>query len=214
MRYIHRLTVLMVAVLLSACSTKTVEPAWRGNAAGALDSFTTEYLAGNSAPAAADFARARSAMASTGRAELVAHAELLRCAVKTASVEIGECAGFAPLAADATAAERAYAAYLAGRWQQLDVAQLPPQHQGVARGAAGLASVADPLARLVAAGASLQAGRLSPADIDVAIETAAGQGWRRPLLAWLGVAAQRARAAADGATVARIERRMALVMSR
>ena len=36
------------------------------------------------------------------------------------------------------------------------------------------------------------------------------QGWRRPLLAWLGIAVQRARAAGDSAEVARIERRIAL----
>lgn len=212
------LTTLTVAaaasMLLGGCASKPVEPAWRGNAGGALDSFTSEYLAGNSAMAAADFARARVAMASTGRADLVAHAELLRCAVRTASIDGGECAGFAPLAVDATAAERAYAAYLAGRWQQGDAGLLPPQHQAIAGGAAGLPSVADPLARLVAAGALLQAGRLSPGDIDVAIETASAQGWRRPLLAWLGVAAQRARAAGDSDSVARIERRMALVTSR
>lgn len=204
----------MLVLLLAGCASKNVEPAWRGNAAGALDSFTAEYLAGNSALAASDFARARGEMASTGRFDLVAHAELLRCAVKTASLEVGECAGFAPLAADATAAERAYAAYLAGRWQGLDAALLPPQHQPVLRGGVPLSAVADPLSRLVAAGAMLQAGRIAPGDIDVAIETASSQGWRRPLLTWLGVALQRAKAAGDAAAVARLERRIALVESR
>ncbi|MDB5962751.1 MAG: hypothetical protein JWP59_4045 [Massilia sp.] len=214
MKVTMRVAALGVAVLLGACAAKTVEPAWRGNAAGALDSFTTEYLAGNSALAASDFARARSEMASTGRFDMVAHAELLRCAVKTASLEIGECAGFTPLAPDATPAERAYAAYLAGRFAGIDAALLPPQHQAIARGSAGLSSVADPLSRLVAAGALMQAGRLAPADIGVAIETASSQGWRRPLLTWLGVAAQRARAVGDAAELARIERRIALVGSK
>jgi len=204
-----RLMTLVALCGLAGCAGKNVEPAWRGNAAGALDSFTAEYLAGNSALAASDFARARSEMASTGRADLVAHAELVRCAVKTASLELGECAGFTPLAADATPAERAYAAYLAGQWQGLDIALLPPQHQLVARGGA-LAAVADPLSRLVAAGALLQVGRVAPADIDTAIETASAQGWRRPLLVWLGVAAQRARAAGNAAEVARLARRIAL----
>lgn len=201
------------AMALCACASKHPEPAWRGNAAGALDSFTAEYLAGNSALAASDFARARSEMASTGRFDLVAHAELLRCAVKTASVEVGDCAGFAPLAADATPAERAYAAYLAGRWQGLDPALLPPQHQPLLRGAP-LNSVADPLSRLVAAGALLQAGQIRPADIELAIDTASTQGWRRPLLTWLGVALQRARTANDAGAVMRLERRIALVESK
>ena len=207
-------SVLMLGLILAGCASKNVEPAWRGNAASALDSFTSEYLAGNSALAASDFARARSEMASTGRFDLVAHAELLRCAVKTASLEVGECAGFTPLAADATAAERAYAAYLAGRWQGLDAALLPPQHQPAVRGGLPLSTVADPLSRLVAAGAMLQAGRIAPGDIDVAIETASSQGWRRPLLTWLGVALQRAKAAGDAAAAARLERRISLIESR
>jgi hypothetical protein len=77
-----------------------------------------------------------------------------------------------------------------------------------------LAAVADPLSRLVAAGAMLQAGRIAPPDIAIATDTASAQGWRRPLLTWLGVSAQRARAAGDTAELARIERRIALASSR
>jgi hypothetical protein len=203
----------LVALMLAGCASKPAEPAWRTNAASALDNFRDAYLKGDSI-AASDFARARSEMASTGRADLVAHAELVRCAVYTASLVVGECGGFAALAQDATPAERAYAAYLAGQWQGLDVTLLPEQHEPIARGAGGLAGVADPLSRLVAAGAMLQAGRIAPPDIVIAIDTASAQGWRRPLLTWLGIAEQRARAAGDTAEVARIQRRIALASSR
>jgi hypothetical protein len=204
---------LLAALLIAGCASKPVEPSWRSNAAGSLGSFTDEYLKGNSAVAATDFARARSEMASTGRADLVAHAELVRCAVYTASLVVGECKGFAELAADATPAERAYAAYLAGQWQWLDAALLPEQHQAIARGTGGLAGVADPLARLVAAGAMLQAGRIAPPDIVIATDTASAQGWRRPLLMWLAAAEQRAIAVGDNAELARIRRRIALASS-
>lgn len=207
------LPICVAALMLSACASKPPEPSWRANAAGSLDSFTDAYLKGNSALAANDFARARSELASTGRADLVAHAELVRCAVYTASLAVGECTGFTALAQDATPAERAYAAYLAGQWQGLDPALLPAQQQPIARGTGTLAAVPDPLSRLVAAGAMLQAGRIAPPDIAVAADTASSQGWRRPLLTWLGVAAQRARAAGDAAELARIERRIALAES-
>jgi hypothetical protein len=207
-------TAVLHLLLLAGCASKPPEPSWRTNAAGALDTFSDAYLKGDSAMAANDFARARSETASTGRADMVAHAELVRCAVRTASLEVGECEGFVPLAPDASAQERAYAAYLAGRWQGLDPSLLPEQHRAIAAGAGGLAGVADPLSRLVAAGAMLQAGRIAPPDIATATETASAQGWRRPLLAWLGVAAQRARAAGDTAELARIERRIALASAR
>ncbi len=204
----------VIVLLLAGCASKPVEPSWRTNAASSLDSFTDAYLKGDTAIAANDFARAHSEMASTGRADLVAHAELVRCAVYTASVVIGECKGFAELAQDATPAERAYAAYLSGQWQGLDPALLPEQHRAIASGAGGLAGVADPLARLVAAGAMLRAGRIAPPDIVIATDTASAQGWRRPLLMWLMVSQERALALGDTAEVARIRRRIALASSR
>ncbi|WP_426175465.1 lipoprotein [Massilia sp. TWR1-2-2] len=207
------LSAALIALVLAGCASKPVEPSWRSNAVSALDSFRDAYLKGDTSIAASDFARARSELASTGRADMVAHAELVRCAVYTASLVVGECSGFAALAGDATPAERAYAAYLAGQWRGLDVTLLPEQHQVIARGGP-LAGVADPLSRLVAAGAMLQAGRTAPPDIVIAVDTASSQGWRRPLLMWLGVSEQRARAAGDTAEVERIQRRIALASSK
>jgi hypothetical protein len=140
---------------------------------------------------------------------VVAQAELVRCAARTASLEFDDCPGFAQLAQDATPAQRAYAAYISGHWNELDPALLPEQHRPVVA-SGSLGSVDDPLARAVAAGALFKAARITPADIDRATDTASGQGWRRPLLMWLGVAEQRAQAAGDTAAVERIRRRIAL----
>ena len=202
-------TVILGALLLAACSSKPLPPSWQADAKDAIDAYTDDYLRGHSAAADADFARARRETASTGRADLVAQVELVRCAARAAGLEFDDCPGFAALAADATAQQRAYAAYLSGRWEGLDAAALPEQHRPVvAQGR--LPAAADPLAQLVAAGALFKAGRIHPADIEAATDTASSQGWRRPLLMWLGVSLQRARAAGDMAAAARIERRIAL----
>ncbi|MFS2214774.1 hypothetical protein ACCD08_09710 [Telluria sp. Tellsp104] len=199
-------------IVLSGCASKPQPPAWEGDAKSSLDGYTDDFLRGDSGAADAEFARARRASASTGRFDVVAQAELVRCGVKAAALDY-ECPGFAALANESTPAQRAYAAYLDGRWQGLDVNLLPEQHRAVvARGS--LAGVADPLARLVAAGALLKAGRITPADIGAAVDTASSQGWRRPLLAWLGVQEQRARAAGDTASVERIRRRIELATQR
>lgn len=200
---------LVCALLLAACASKPAPPGWQADAKDALDGFTDDYLRGNTAAANAEFARAWRETTSTGRADLVAQVELVRCATLAASLEFDDCPGFAPLAPDATAQQRAYAAYLAGRWDGLDAALLPEQHRPVVA-SGSLNGVADPLAKLVAAGALLKAGRIRPGDIDTATETASAQGWRRPLMMWLGVSLQRARAAGDTAAAERIERRRAL----
>lgn len=195
---------------LVACGSKPAQPAWRGNAASSLAAFSDAYLKGDTTIADAEFARARMEMASTGRPDMVAHAQLHRCATRAAALEYDDCPGFQALAQDATPAEQAYATYLSGRWEGMNAALLPAQHQAVASGKAGLATIEDPLSRLVAAGVLMKAERITPDDIAVATDTASAQGWRRPLLMWLGVSLKRARAAGDSASAARIERRIAL----
>jgi hypothetical protein len=183
------------------------------NAKGALERAQEAYLAGDSRIEAVEFARARSEVARTGRADLIARLELARCAIRVASLVLEPCAAFVALEQDAAPPERAYAAYLAGRAQTQDAVALPEQHRGfvLAAGGTPLNAVADPLARLVAAGVLLQTGRADPAVIAQAIDTASAQGWRRPLLAWLGVQALRAEQAGDAGEAGRIRRRAALV---
>ncbi|MFP5394226.1 MAG: hypothetical protein ACLGI6_22250 [Gammaproteobacteria bacterium] len=208
-----RASVLIVAALLTGCAAKPPEPDWKADAAGSLQAFGEAWLKGETRAADVEFARARRAMSSTGRADLVAHAELYRCGARVASLDFDECPGYAALAQDASPAERAYAAYLTGQWAGLDANLLPEQHRAVVGGpldAPKLAAVSDPLARQVAAGALLRAGRITPADIGTAIQTASSQGWRRALLAWLGVALKRAQAAGDLEEAARIQRRIEL----
>ena len=211
--------VLLWVAVMSACASKPVPPEWQANAHGALKDFSAAYLTGNSRVANLEFARARSEIASTGRADLIARAELVRCATRVASLEFDNCAGMTGLADDAGPSERAYAAFLTGRWQALDAAALPAQHRALVTASneasrnAAMAGLQDPLAQLVAAGVLFQMGQLAPAGIAAAVNTASAQGWRRPLLAWLGVQAQRAEAAGDADAKARIQRRMDLVSS-
>jgi hypothetical protein len=205
---------LLIATLLAACANAPPPPDWKLNAQGALERAQDAYLAGNSAIEAVEFARARAEITRTGRADLLARAELVRCATRVASLVLEPCAAYDALAQDAAPPERAYARYLAGQASAADVALLPPQHRAPAQPGAGGAAVAaldDPLARLVAAGVLMRRGQADPLTITTAIDAASSQGWRRPLLAWLGVQAYRAEQADDRAALAQIRRRIALV---
>jgi hypothetical protein len=210
------MSVLSAVLLLGACAGAPVPPDWQSNAQAALRNFSAAYYAGNTKLAAQEFARARADITATGRPDLLARAELVRCAARVASLEFDDCAGFQALAADAGAPERAYADFLAGRWHGLDASLLPAHHRALLAGASDagvLAGIADPMSRLVAAGALFRLSRLAPEGIAVAAETASANGWRRPLLAWLGVQAKRADDAGDQTEAARIRRRIELVTS-
>jgi len=205
-------------VVLAACSSAPPPPEWQSNAKAALDRAAAAYLGGDTRVADAEFDLARRELARTGRADLVAMAELTRCAVRVASLDVGPCEGFEKLRPDATPAERAYADFLASRVQAGDVALLPEHHRPLAAGGLGgdaatsaLRSIDDPLARLVAAGVLFQDGRASLSTIELAVDTASVQGWRRPLLAWLGVQLALAEKAGDSAGAEHLRRRRALV---
>jgi hypothetical protein len=177
--------------VLAGCGGGPTPPAWQSNAKSSLDAFQQAYLRGDTRVAEAEFRIARAELASTGSPAQVARAELIRCAVRTASLEFDDCPGFEKLRADAGAEEKAYADFLAGR--------------------AARAAAESPLSRLVDAGVQFKSGKATPETISSAIDISSGQGWRRPLLAWLGVEEKRAEAAGNAAAVEAIRRRMALV---
>lgn len=214
MKTIQAVGVALLTLALAACGTRPKAPEWQENASDSLKRYTTAYLRGDARVAVAEFDRARKEVASTGDAGYVARVELTRCAVQLASLVLDNCNGFEAVRADAPAAERAYASYLAGRATPAEVALLPPQHRGVAGGredVGALPPADEPVARLVAAGVLLRMGRASPQVLNAAVETASQQGWRRPLMAWLGVQVQRAERAGAKDEAERLRRRMAIL---
>lgn len=202
----------VTVLALSACSSGPKPADWQLEAKTAAERGVAAYMEGNSRVEAVEFARALSEVSGTGRVDLTARVELLRCASRAASLVLESCAGFERLRADAPAAERAYADYLSGRLQPQDLALLPATQRAAAGGGpAAVKAIADPLSQLVAAAVLFQGGRASPQIVQQAVDTASSQGWRRPLLAWLGVQAQLADKGGDVEEAARLRRRMVLV---
>ena len=198
-------------VLLAACSSNPPAPDWQMNAKMASERSTAAYLSGNPRIDTAELARARAEVARTGRADLLARVELAHCAAQVASLVLEPCSAFEALRLDAPAAERAYADYLAAKLAAADAALLPEAHRAVANNPAALQGIADPLARQVAAGVLFASNRADPRVVEIAIDTASAQGWRRPLLAWLNVELKRAEAAGATSDTERLRRRPAIV---
>lgn len=210
------LIVATLASLLAACSSGPPVPDWKMNAQSSIERFEAAYLTGRTLVEQTEFQRARGQVAGTGKIDLVARVELLRCATRVASLAFEPCTGFDALKEDASAADRAYAAYLAGT-AVADTSLLPETQRAAAaatsdtQAASAAAAIKEPLGKLVAAGVLLRANRATPELLDMAVGTASDQGWRRPLLAWLGVQRLRAEQAGDLQEAQRIARRMALV---
>ncbi|MDD2880453.1 MAG: hypothetical protein PHQ58_08445 [Rhodoferax sp.] len=210
----------LCALLLGACASQPPPPDWQANAFAALGNYSSAYLEGNTRVADLEFARAKVEVSRTGRPDLMARLELVRCAAQVASLVLEPCTGYLALAADAKPPEQAYAAFLSGHWAGLDAKLLPVAYQGLvaspgapsAAANSQLSQIQDPLSSLIAAGVLLQKELLSPVDIGLSVEKASSQGWRRPLLAWLGVQLKRAQTVGNTAAAQQIQRRIDLVL--
>lgn len=208
--------VALAAALAGACAALPQPPAWQSEAYEALEAYRTHYFAGDGRRAERDYAAARTAVASTGRLDLAARVEVVRCALGTAALDFDKCAGLDATLADAGAEERAYGAFLTGRWEGIDARALPAPYRGVAAAGPGeaqereLQRIEDPLSRLVAAGSLFRQARISAAGIASAVDAASGEGFRRPLLAWLKVQEKLAESSGDAAALALIRKRIAL----
>ncbi len=214
----RRASVAAVCLLRASCYRGPPPPDWELDSRAAIDRSVVAYLSGDSAVAARQFDLARQQVARTGRPELVARVELIRCAARVASLQFEACEGFEKLRSLADPSDRAYADFLAGRLRPQDVGLLPGAQRGVAGAAANpdaaaseLRAIEDPFSRLVAAAVLFESARASPVAISLAADTAAAQGWRRPLLAWLNVQAARAEKAGALDEAERLRRRIGLV---
>ena len=211
---------------ISACAGPT-PPRWQVEAASASERFVEAWLVGDQRVEQIEFDRARERVTRTGRPDLVARIELLRCAARIAALVIEPCVGFDALEEVlAVGPETAYADYLSGRLPYTAsgrIALLPAAQQGIAalppafgtaetaQAEAALAAIDDPLSQLVAAGVLMRTARTADAMVARAIETASRQGWRRALLAWLTLQKQRAAAIGDQVSAAHAQRRIDLI---
>ncbi|TSE20436.1 hypothetical protein Talka_00782 [Tepidimonas alkaliphilus] len=210
-------------LLLAGCAAQPPVPDWRLDLRQAVEQGRAAELEARDRVAALHWARAQRAARSAADPQALARVALVRCALRLAAAQPGACPSAEPYLEDAGAVERAYAAWLAGaapaavrRGADKDV-NLPaaPQALAVLNGARGatdtltvLRGIDDPLSRLVAGGWLWQAGQLDADGVRLMVETAAAQGWRRPLAAWLAVQRRWAERRGDATTAGQAERRL------
>lgn len=228
----HRVLVWFVGLyallMLSGCANTPPPASWQANTLSATETFTQAYLSGHQAMSQAALARARQELSQTGRGDLMARLELTQCALEVATLAPTTCPAYERLAIDAQNSEKAYSAFLLGRWQDLRADDLPKQYRDFfaaasqvaqtsptansAQQGSKLALIANPLSRLIAAGILQIRGQLGEVDVQAAVDTASLQGWRRALLAWLGLQLKSAQAQGEQDKAAQIQRRIALVL--
>jgi hypothetical protein len=186
---------LLFFLFFIACASPSQIPAWKNNATAYLEDYKIGFLTGKEGPNEPHFAKARRELSSGNDLHLLSVAYLTKYALHAASLENFETSEFARLyRLEPTPAHMAYCHLLKGNFSAVEPTLLPPQYQGFLRAALSgdvkialreISSIHDPLSRLIACGIWT---RYFPSDenlLQMAIQTASAQGWRRPLLAYL-----------------------------
>ena len=210
------LLILLLSLFLGACAGQPA-PDWQYDVQSAAERYTQHYLAGDVRLAETSFHQARNAVAATGQVAAVGHIELLRCGLQVAALDFTPCTSYTALAAiNTTPADMAYARFISGDWEGMDARLLPAQYASLMATTSqpqasinrNIAAIEDPVSRLVASGIMVRRGQFDTVTLQTAVDTASKQGWRRPLLTYLGVLQKQG---GDPATLAAIAARIHLV---
>lgn len=209
-----------VVTLLAGCGSGGLPPPdWKTNAAGLVERYKKHALLGENALAERYFQQAVTATSGAGQLSETAKLWLVRCATRRAMLIDDACTEYAELAATTPNPEdQAYYQFITLRWDNLDVAKLPDQHQALVRAPAAkrqeaLSRIEDPLARLLDASLLVMRQEADAATLALATETASERGWRQPLLTYLKLRHKQATARGDTTELAQLTQRIKLVES-
>jgi hypothetical protein len=185
----------MFVLLICACGSLMPVPDWKDKAGRYLEEYTTAFLTGRELSTDPHFVKATREIAAGNDMRLLAIAYLTKYALHTASLERFDDSEFLKIERlEPDAVDMAYCRFLQGNFADVDAAALPSRYAGVLKAAARrdvalaaheISAMGDPLSRLVAAGVWVNHMPFDETILQTAIDTAAANGWRRPLWAYL-----------------------------
>ncbi len=190
-----KILLLIIVLMICACGGAGQVPVWKEKGYIHMEEYKTGFLTGREASTEPHFEKARKEIAAGNDIGLLTIAYLTKYALHTASLEPFDASDFAKLyRLEPHPADMAYCHFLKGNFSAVDPKALPAKYAGllkaaVARDAAAagreISAIDDPLSRLIACGVWT---RYLPADetiLQIGIDTASANGWRRPLWAYL-----------------------------
>lgn len=208
----------LLAVTLSACGGGPRPPDWKQDSASLIERFKKAELKGQNKLAEGYFEQAIAAVGSAAKIDEAARLHLVRCATRQASLSFEPCSGYLELARyGANAEDETYFRFISGKWDNLDAGKLPAQYRDFlanrdpAKNAELLRKINDPLSRLIAVSITVMRKQADDPTLALATETAAEQGWRKPLLVYLKLLENRAVQKGDQAEIEKLRARIRLV---
>jgi hypothetical protein len=213
------LFLLLLLALATACGSKPV-PDWKMGGFNALESYKKNFLEGDERKADLYFELAVREIQKSGDPDLLDRALLTRCALRTAALETlspGDCvlAGWKH-----TKENESYLVFLREGAGGTDPSLLPQAYRNFAKaleaGKTGpindaVAGIDDPLSRIIASAVAVKGGRFDDRTLELALEAASREGWKKIVLLYLGRLEDFSRERGDAEQADRFRRRQEIL---
>jgi hypothetical protein len=191
-----KLVILLIFVIsLIGCGGSKQIPEWIDNSYNQLENYKKNYLSGKDRIAELQFNKAIDEIKKSGNLEILGRAYLTKYAVHIAVLETFDESEYIKIDTLQPVLEnRTFYNFLKGSFDKVDESLLPKQYNGVLKvlrkgkyedAAHEISKMEDSLSKLIVAGLLIQKNTYDEGVLKIAIETAAQNGWKKALLAYL-----------------------------
>jgi len=189
-----KLSVIVIIFLICSCGSKQI-PEWKDTSSRQLESYKYYFLTDKEGTSEPHFVKAKKAIASSNDLNLLGTAYLIRYALYVSVLLDFDDTDFLrinKIQPDAT--NFSYYNFIKGNFQTADYNLLPAhyskllkpaQDKDLATAVREITSIDDPLSRLVACGVWVKYLPYDNNILQIAVNTAADNGWGKPLFAYL-----------------------------
>jgi hypothetical protein len=187
---------MMFSLLLFGCGSSKPVPDWTDASFNQLDNYKKSYLSGKERIAEVYFNKAVDEIKSSGDLDILARAYLTKYAVQVAVLEAFDDREYLRIdAVEPVLHNKNFYSLLKGAFDNVDEKLLPQQYEGFLRAfksgkkedvAREISKMDNPLSKLIAVGLLVKKNKVEEIDLKLAIDIASQNGWKKPLLAYLG----------------------------
>jgi alkylhydroperoxidase/carboxymuconolactone decarboxylase family protein YurZ len=186
---------IVFSFLLVGCGTSKPVPEWKDASFNKLDSYKKSYLSGKERIAKAYFNKAVDEIKSSGDLEILARAYLTKYACQVAVLEEFDDREYLKIdAVEPVLQNKNFYSFLEGAFDNVDENQLPEQYVGFLRAfkngkkdeiAHEISKMDNSLSKLIAIGLLAKKNTADEIELNLAIDIASQNGWKKALLAYL-----------------------------